>query len=456
MPATSSAPSRSGAHQLTPRTASSTSPSRSTRSSVREGREIAMNESQHRWPRGAVWHVEDRSLPDQASEPVGRLNAGHAQQMNDALQKGAVVGEQLCLVPREEIGRRRRLEQRHQRVVAELHADLGLGYGGLKQAVGGSGVALDELGDPLAIGASHGGMRSDGVGERLERCSSERCCSSSHCRIAQSSSTSWAVATSNGLSSERRDERVAAQRLDHGGVEAGRGRYGRRAPARGAPRWSGAPLRAAVPWPARHGGPPRTISRQKSSRNSRSVCGRDFSDDHGISSALSRTKGLRRMLRNAGLLSGMASAGNAASASVEFGVIERRHVDDGVLDAMRLQEARAHLLDGVVAAREDDAQAAVVRGQRHEVGKGVARCLLEQALDAFDEDDLAVLRAEDGAKPRASSQAPALQPASRRNAAARIPRRESRTGNDPSASTPTASLPTADLPLPAGPVTSTT
>ena len=51
----------------------------------REGREIAINEPQHRGPRRAVWHVEDRFLPDQAGEPVGRLHAGHAQQMNDAL-----------------------------------------------------------------------------------------------------------------------------------------------------------------------------------------------------------------------------------------------------------------------------------------------------------------------------------------------------------------------------------
>ena len=31
-------------------------------------------------------------------------------------------------------------------------------------------VALDEFGYPLAIRAPHGRMRSDGVGERLERC----------------------------------------------------------------------------------------------------------------------------------------------------------------------------------------------------------------------------------------------------------------------------------------------
>ena len=65
---------------------------------------------------------------------------------------------------------------------------------------------------------------------------------------------------------------------------------------------------------------------------------------------------------------------------------------------MRLQKARAHLFDRVVAAREQNAQAAIVRRQRHEVGKRVARCLLEQALDAFDKDDLAILRTEDGAK----------------------------------------------------------
>ena len=67
---------------------------------VRKGREIAMNEPQDRWPRGAVWHVEDRSLPDQAGEPVGRLHAGHTQQMNDPFEKGAAVGEQLRLVAR--------------------------------------------------------------------------------------------------------------------------------------------------------------------------------------------------------------------------------------------------------------------------------------------------------------------------------------------------------------------
>ena len=62
------------------------------------------------------------------------------------------------------------------------------------------------------------------------------------------------------------------------------------------------------------------------------------------------------------------------------------------------RKSRAYLFDRVVAAREQNAQAAVVRRQRHEVGKRVARCLLKQALDAFDKDDLAVLRAEDSAK----------------------------------------------------------
>ena len=70
-----------------------------------EGREIATNEPQHRRPRRAIWHVEDRSLPTQAGEPVERLHAGHAQQMNDALQKCAVVCEQLRLVAGEKAGR---------------------------------------------------------------------------------------------------------------------------------------------------------------------------------------------------------------------------------------------------------------------------------------------------------------------------------------------------------------
>jgi hypothetical protein len=80
----------------------------------------------------------------------------------------------------------------------------------------------------------------------------------------------------------------------------------------------------------------------------------------------------------------------------EFRVIERRHADYCVLDARQLQETHAHLFDRIVATREDDAYAAVVRGQRHEVAERVARGLLEQALHALDEDDLTALRREDG------------------------------------------------------------
>src|SRR5439155_16056439 len=61
-------------------------------------------------------------------------------------------------------------QQRHEGVVAELHADVGLGNCRLEQAVGTGKIALDEFGHPLAERAPHVGMRSDGVGERLERC----------------------------------------------------------------------------------------------------------------------------------------------------------------------------------------------------------------------------------------------------------------------------------------------
>ena len=166
---------------------------------------------------------------------------------------------------------------------------------------------------------------------------SERCISSNHRRMAQSSSTSWAIATSNGLSSEdvmrespRRDSTTAVSR-----------------PVAGTWAESACARRTAMIWSTSSRGrpmagatrsPPRTISRQKSARKSRSVCGRDFSEDHGISIALSRTKGLRRMSRNAGLLRGMASAGLRDLRLCEFGVLERRHGDNRVFDAMRLQK----------------------------------------------------------------------------------------------------------------------
>src|SRR5207247_319808 len=116
---------------------------------------------------------------------------------------------------------------------------------------------------------------------------------------------------SNGLSSEdamrespRSDSTTAASRPVAGTwAESARAR-------RIAMIWSTSSRSRAMAGATRW--PPRTISRQKSARNSRSVCGRDFSED----------------------------------------------------------------------------------------GKRVARGLLEQALGALDEDDLAVLRAENGAKLR--------------------------------------------------------
>ena len=64
-----------------------------------------MNEPQHGGHAEPSGTLRIDPCPTQAGEPVGRLHAGHAQQMNDALEKGAVVREQLRLVPREEIGR---------------------------------------------------------------------------------------------------------------------------------------------------------------------------------------------------------------------------------------------------------------------------------------------------------------------------------------------------------------
>ena len=106
----------------------------------------------------------------------------------------------------------------------------------------------------------------------------------------------------------------------------------------------------------------------------------------------------------------------------QFGVVERRYLDDRVLDSCGLQEACAHLLHRIVAAREDDAHRSVVPREGHEVAEGVARGLLKQALDALDEDDLASLRGEDGAERRPFAgtwQREAL----RRYAAGRIPPR---------------------------------
>jgi hypothetical protein len=58
-------------------------------------------------------------------------------------------------------------------------------------------------------------------------------------------------------------------------------------------------------------------------------------------------------------------------------IVERRNAHNGVLDPRRLQEARAHLIDRIVAARKDDAHAWVRSGQRHEVAERITRGLLE-------------------------------------------------------------------------------
>ena len=44
---------------------------------------------------------------------------------------------------------------------------------------------------------------------------------------------------------------------------------------------------------------------------------------------------------------------------------------------LRLQEARAHLFDRIVATREDDAHTAIVRRERNKVAERVARGLLK-------------------------------------------------------------------------------
>ena len=64
-------------------------------------------------------------------------------------------------MPREELWRQRRLEKGDECVVAELRADFSIRDRGPEQAVRGNGVALDELGDPLSVGAANGRVCPD-------------------------------------------------------------------------------------------------------------------------------------------------------------------------------------------------------------------------------------------------------------------------------------------------------
>ena len=96
---------------------------------------------------------------------------------------------------------------------------------------------------------------------------------------------------------------------------------------------------------------------------------------------------------------------------------------------------------------------AVVPRERHQVAERVARGLLKQAFDALDEDDLASLRAEDGAEASV-----ALRRHWRVKRCIEVRRGEfldsEAEGEEWSGErTATASLPMTDLPLPAGPAT---
>ena len=193
------------------------------------------------------------------------------------------------------------------------------------------------------------------------------------------------------------DERVGAQGLDCGSIEAGRGNMGRE--------------RSRAP----HSDELEHLFARPSHGGRHTVAAAyDLSPVERAEFALCLRKGFLggpwdtdRLVENEGVAQDVAQSralernGEGRIRDLrffEFSVIERRHADNRVVDAMRLQKARAHLFDRVVAAREHNAQAAVVGRQRHEVRKRVARCLLKQALDAFYKDDLAVLRTEDRAK----------------------------------------------------------
>src|SRR5262249_39122467 len=80
--------------------------------------------------------------------------------------------------------------------------------------------------------------------------------------------------------------------------------------------------------------------------------------------------------------------------------VQRRHLNDAIVDACWLQEARAYLFDRIVAAREDDPCRDIVACQGHKVAEGVARRPFEQPLDALDKNDLAALRGKNGAHRR--------------------------------------------------------
>ena len=71
---------------------------------------------------------------------------------------------------------------------------------------------------------------------------------------------------------------------------------------------------------------------------------------------------------------------------------------NGRTDRRRLQKARPHLIDRIVATREDDVQTMVFRRQCHEIAERITRSLFEQALNAFDQDDLTTLCREDRGK----------------------------------------------------------
>ena len=100
MPATMSAPSMSAPTSSRRARRPRSRPSSSPRLLRREAGEIAVHQPQHGCPGGAFRHVEDRtSWPRSPASHVGRLDAGDAQEVDDPLEDGAVVGEQLRLVP---------------------------------------------------------------------------------------------------------------------------------------------------------------------------------------------------------------------------------------------------------------------------------------------------------------------------------------------------------------------
>ena len=223
-----------------------------------------------------------------------------------------------------------------------------------------------------------------------------RCCSSSHCRIAQSSMTSCAVATSTGIpagdaisESRRRESTTAASRWFAGLSRQRAGAANRNILERflAAPTHSGSNAMVG----ADNFTPEERAEFTLTLRHR--PCWRPFDFQR-----LVEEEGIAEDVTQCCVLERDGQCWVRGLYDCEFSIIQRRHLDDGVIDPGGLQEAGTHEVDGIIAARKDDPCCRIGAREGHEIAESVTRGAFEQALDALNEDDFAALCSKDGAE----------------------------------------------------------